>query len=257
MIYYIKNIEKKTNYLSQTVIKSIFFLSRLMNDAKFRYWLIRLKLVEIIWMLKKIYYLIEAAAFNLSTIIYIDYDVVLKITKQILLIISFTDKLKFRFIRVFDYLQRFNLNIRHKLDKQHIISDTLSRLIFNNIDSILRKFIEEEEFNVLACIVTKSLTDDMFLTSGKPFAEDDKFMLFITSLIEMSSDFKQRILKDYKFDLNWQRISVILKVNSNDDENVVKLSFYWKEDDLIFRADHDTKSHDYESYKLCILYSVL
>ena len=82
-------------------------------------------------------------------------------------------------------------------------------------------------------------------------------MLFIIFLIEMSSDFKQQILKNYKFNLNWQRISNVLKVNNNDDENAAKLFFYWKENDLIFRANHDIESHDYEFHKLYISYSII
>ena len=191
-----------------------------------------MKLAEIVWMLKKIRHLMKAAAFDLLIVIYTDYDVALKIIKQTSLITSFINKLNFRFIRVFDYLQRFNLNIRHKFDKQHIIFNAFSRLISDNIDFALRKFIDEKKFNVLTCTLTKSLTNNEFLTDNtflaneKSFAKNDKFVLFIISLIEMNSDFKQRILKDYKFNLNWQRISDVLKINNNDDENVVKLSFY-------------------------------
>ena len=82
-------------------------------------------------------------------------------------------------------------------------------------------------------------------------------MLFIIFLIEMNSNFKQRILEDYKFDLDWRRISNVLKINSNDGENVVKLSFYQRKNDLIFRANHDIDNHDYELYKLCISHSVI
>ena len=182
--------------------------------------------------MKKIRHLMKIVALDLLIVIYINHDVVLKITKQISLIISFINKLNLRLVRVFDYFQRFNLNIRHKFDKQHIIFNALSRLIFNNINFVLRKFIDEEKLDILTCTLTKFLTNDeflindTFLTNEKSFAENNEFMLFIIFLIEMSSDFKQQILKNYKFNLNWQRISDVLKVNSNDDENVVKLFFY-------------------------------
>ena len=81
-------------------------------------------------------------------------------------------------------------------------------------------------------------------------------MHFITSLIEMNSKFKQRILKDYKSDLNWQRIFVILNENNNDGEDVAKLSFY-REKDLIFRFDQNIESYDYQSHRLCISHSII
>ena len=55
--------------------------------------------------------------FTLITIIYIDHDAALKIIKQISLITSLIDKLNLRLMRASDYLQRFNLNIRHKFKK--------------------------------------------------------------------------------------------------------------------------------------------
>ena len=128
-------------------------------------------------------------AFTLITIIYIDYDAALKIIKQISLITSLIDKLNFCLIRASDYLQRFNLNIRYKFDKQHNISDVLSRLTFDN--NILQKFFINNELNAL------------HISSKKFFAK--KFfadmILFIAFLIEVDSKFKRRVLKKYKSDL--------------------------------------------------------
>ena len=163
-------------------------------------------------------------ASTLITIVYIDHEIALKIVKQTSLIISFIDKLNLRLMRAFDYLQRFNLNIRHKSKKQHIISDVLFKLFSNNCD--LRKLFAESELNAL---LTK-----------KSFAKSINFIAF---LIEINSKFKQRILNEYKTNLNWQRIVDILEVN--DSENVAKLSFYRRENDLIFRFDQNIENHDY------------
>ena len=111
-------------------------------------------------------------------IIYIDYDVVLKIAKQTSLIITFTNKLNLHLIKTFDYLQRFNFNIRHKSRKQHIISDVLSQLTFVNI-------------------VAKSFANIKF------FADENELnVLFIVSLMKMNEVFCKRIIDDYKNDLN-------------------------------------------------------
>ena len=84
------------------------------------------------------------------------------------------DKLNLRFVRVSNYIQRFNLDIRHKSDKQHIVSDALSRLVNDNINASMIRNSDENEFDAL----------------------------FTISLIEMKKDFRNRILDDYKTDLN-------------------------------------------------------
>ena len=103
--------------------------------------------------------------------------------------ITFIDKLNLRLIRVFDYIQRFNLNIRHKFDKQHIVFDAFFRLTNANIN-----------------------------TSSRRNSDDDKLnAFFIISLIEMNQSFKNKIMTKYKFDFNWQKTIQILNTN---DENV-------------------------------------
>ena len=106
-----------------------------------------------------------------KSIIYIDHDATLEIANQTIFTISSTDKLNFRLVRAFDYIQRFNLKIRHKLDKQHIVSDALFRLISVNINSSRHE-------------------------------KDELDALFTVSLVEMNFVFKQRILNDYKTNLN-------------------------------------------------------
>lgn len=107
-----------------------------------------------------------------ATIIYIDHDTTLDIAKQTSLTITSIDKLNLRLVRAFDYLQHFNLNIRHKFDKQHIVLDVLSRLTFANI------FVE------------------------KSFANDELNALFIAFLVKMELDFRVKIVDDYRIDLN-------------------------------------------------------
>ena len=65
-------------------------------------------------MFKKIKHIIEFSF--ISIVIYIDYDAVLNITKQITFITFFIDKLNFRFVKTLNYIQRFNLNIQHKFE---------------------------------------------------------------------------------------------------------------------------------------------
>ena len=102
------------------------------------------------------------------TIIYIDHDVALKIAKQTSFTTFSTNKLNLRLIKAFDYVQRFNLNIRHKSEIQHVIFDVLSRLASFNTKIQLHD--HESELNVL----------------------------FIASLIKINNDFRRRILKNYQ-----------------------------------------------------------
>ena len=87
--------------------------------------------------------------FNNIIIIYIDYDVVLKITFQTTLFITFTNKLNFRLIRASNYIQRFNFKIRHKFDKQHVVSNVLFRLFNVNVNTSHEKIVDENELNIL------------------------------------------------------------------------------------------------------------
>ena len=105
---------------------------------------------------------------NKFAIIYIDHEISLNIAKQISLTISSTDKLNLRFVRAFEYIQRFDLIIRHKSDKFYIISNALFRLS-NTIYSEEKKNSIDEKLDVL----------------------------FIASMIEINFDFKKRLLKEY------------------------------------------------------------
>ena len=172
MLYYVKKLFLKNNlknkYFSRHAIESIFFFNRFVIDAKSKYWLTKFEIVDIVWILKKIDHIVEISNKN---IIYIDHDAILKIVNQIIFIISSIEKLNFRLIKTFDYIQRFNLKIRHKSNKQHIVSNVLFKLINVNINSSNHN---ENEFDVL----------------------------FIVLLIEMNFVFRQRIFDDYKTDFN-------------------------------------------------------
>ena len=100
--------------------------------------------------------------------IYINHDVSLKIVKQITFKISLTNKLNLRLVKASNYVQRFNLKIRHKFEIQHVIFDVFSRFANFNIEIQLQN--HENELDVL----------------------------FIVNLIEINNDFRFRILKNYQ-----------------------------------------------------------
>ena len=73
-------------------------------------------------------------------------------------------------MKISNYIQRFNFDIRYKSNKQHIVSNVFSRLINDNINV----FDHNDELNAL----------------------------FTMSLMKINSNFKQRILNNYKLNFN-------------------------------------------------------
>ena len=173
--------------------------------------------------MKKTRHIVEASPEK--TVIYTDHDAALDIATQTTLKTTSTDKLNLRLIRASDYIQRFNLDIRHKPGKQHVVPNALSRLSSDNAEP-------------------KTAEND-----------DELDALFTASLVEMNEAFRKRIVDDYKSDLNWQRITNIL---DNGDEDAAKLPFCRGEDGLIFRSDgFTTGDHAYEPRRLCIPHPVI
>lgn len=82
-------------------------------------------------------------------IIYTDHEAVVEISCQEFLSTSFIDKLNLRLIQAFKYIQRFNLIIKHKSRKKHIVSNALFRLKFDQIE--IKP--EEGELNALSASI--------------------------------------------------------------------------------------------------------
>jgi len=138
-----------------------------------------------------------------------------------------TDKLNLRLVRASDYIQRFDLELRHKPGKQHIVPDALSRLASTN--SATGRLADEGELDAL----------------------------FTTALVEMDEAFRKRLTDGYRSDLNWRKISDILDKSDRSTEDSAQLPFY-RENDLIFRSDgYTTGSHAYEPRRLCVPWPVI
>ena len=78
-----------------------FFFSRAIFFAKFKYWLTELEIANIIWVIKKVKYIVKF--FTNTTIIYTDYGINIDIIKQTFLTTASTDKLNLRLIRASKY----------------------------------------------------------------------------------------------------------------------------------------------------------
>ena len=206
-VYYVK-VDAKWNeskYSSRKFLKLIFFLNRLLTFVETRYWFIEFELAELIWIFKKIRHMIESS--SIFIVIYIDHDAALKIVKQITFTTLSTNKLNLRLIKAFDYMQRFNLKIRHKFEVQHVILDVFSRFASFNIEIQLQNY--ENEFDVL----------------------------FIVILIEMNNDFRFRILKSYQKNSSWKKIVDLLnKKNNFRFKNKAFFSFFESQNSFFART---------------------
>ena len=135
MRYHFKQIIE--SYSVRFMIEPIMFLSRRITNAEFRYWFIELKIADLIWIIKKTRHMIDFV--QQSLIIYTDHKAAIGISRQKILFTFFTDKLNFRLIRIFEYIQRFNLIIRHKSEKKHVVSNVFFRLEAERSDSNFKK----------------------------------------------------------------------------------------------------------------------
>ena len=218
VIYHVTSNEDSLTYSFKRSIQSVMFLSRLLSSVETKYWSTKLKLAGLVWIFRKIRHLIDSAV--KSTVIYTDHEAFFAIVKQTSLSTSSTNKLNFRLVRASNYIQRFDLIIRHKSDKFHLMSDALSRLF------------------VTSAINTQS--------------KDEKLDIFFTaSLMKMISEFRERLIEEYINDFSWRKISKLIE-SSNKNETI--LSFITK-DQLIYRRD----SHNmlFVSERLCISESLV
>ena len=229
MIYHVHS--DKISFIEYSIkrrVLSILFLSQLLTFVETRYWSTELKMIELIWILKKIRHLIEFS--KQFTIIYTNHETALNIVKQISLTTFSTDKFNFRLIRTFDYVQRFNCVIRHTSEKLHIVLDALSRLFTCNFKSAIKISINmiESEFDLFHANVH-----------------------FIVSLVQIDKTFRKRIIYEYTLNSDWQKISSIL----NDvEQNQIKILFI-RENDLIYRKEIYNTS--FVSRKMCISASMI
>ena len=215
MIYHFdRDWKKKKSYSFRKSVRSFMFFSRLLNSVETRYWFIELEFAELIWILKKIRHLVKST--DTITIVYIDHDAALDIAKQTTLITSSIDRFNLRLIRASNYVQRFNLDIRHKFEKLHLISDALFRL---STKMSLSFHDENDKLNVL-------------------------FTIFF---VEMTSKFRDRIVADYVKNLTWKKI---FKTLESSRKNNIELSFM-SDNDLIYRKESN-HNMSFTLRRLCI-----
>lgn len=218
-----------TDFPKQKSQQPILFLSRLLTEAETRYWPTELEIAGLVWVVKKVRYMIEATR-KPTTIIYTDHSAAVSIVRQTSLNTVSTEKLNLRLVRASEYLQRFRLDVRYKPGKANVVPDALSRLASRdcrpNQDS-------EGELDALAV------------------------KCFPVSLVEMSQSFRERLIAGYQEEPRWSRVMDMVKQNKDLGENAAKLAYevvgqvlYFRDDEQGLRLCIPTSAIEAEVFKL-------
>ena len=129
-------------------------------------------------------------------------------------------KLNLRLIRASEYLQRFRLNVRYKPGKANIIPDALLRLAS-------REYRAEtnESLDVLSV------------------------QCYPVSLVEISPEFRQRLIDGYDTEPRWTRVRQMVRDNNALGDNAAKLPYRIINELLYFNDDE-------RGLRLCIPTSI-
>ena len=231
MVYHVRN-EKDAP--SRGDIQPIMFLSKSINQAERNYWPTELEVAAIVWVVRKVRHLIEATEVP-PVVIYTDHSAAVQIARQTTLSTSSTDKLNLRLVRASQYLSGFNLAIRHKAGKANVVPDALSRLQAD--------IATEEKQAVLESLYGSPVTLD------EQTAPLEVLSVYHMTLVEMSDDFKKRLVEAYSNDPQWIKVLDLLRPDKdgNQPEPSRGLRFR-KHNDLIYSITLDDDGRQ----RLCI-----
>ena len=152
--------------------------------------------------------------------IYIDYFVIINIIKQIKLSFFNIDKFNLKLIRAFIYLFQFRFNVRHKFEKQYIISNVLFKL--SSIVNFITRFFNFSK-NILNMTYHVKIVN--FTKRFSNISTIILSMIHHVTLIEMSQNFKFKFKNVYKQNKRWTRILNLFKSKSFSTNNRDSITF--------------------------------
>ena len=162
MIYHLKHGDRAR----PTAIDPILFLSKCLTPAEARYWPTELEMAGVVWVIRKVHHMVRSS--QLATIVWTDHSAIPSIAKQVKLSSSNVDKLNLRLVRASTYLSQFNIAVKHKAGRDHVISNALSRLP-------ARDKIEPRQHSA-----------------------ESKMHAYSCTVVELSDTFKAQLLEAYK-----------------------------------------------------------
>jgi RNase H-like domain found in reverse transcriptase/Reverse transcriptase (RNA-dependent DNA polymerase)/Integrase zinc binding domain len=224
MIYHIKDSYQHRDLTKpppKTAILPIIFLSRTLSPAESKYWPTELEISGLVWVVRKIRHLVEAAPLELPPIFYTDHSSSADLATQTSLKSVSVERLNLRLVRASQYLQQFRIKVYHRPGKTNAVADALSRLLTGRHD------------------------DD----SAPKFDLDtlyDNVAVYHTSLVELAPDFKGQFIAGYLKDPKWAKVLELLnQENQRKDPKKTNLPYYIH-DGLLYTTGNN------ECPKLCI-----
>lgn len=211
-------------YPPRAQVEPILFLSRRLSPAETRYWPTELEMAGMVWVVRKMRHLIESTSAG-PTVIFTDHGANVGIAKQTTLSTTSTDKLNLRLVRASEYLQRFDLDIIHKPGKAHLVPDALSRLDTKEGDNT-----NEHAVGELDALTAYAHT---------------------ASLIEMSAEFRTKLIKGYEDDPIWKSTLATLSKNEKLGDNAAILPFKIV-DGIIYSREDASGPYGYEPARPCV-----
>ena len=198
IIYHLKSTCLNPEKPKRTDIEPILFLSRMLNDAETRYWPTELEMAGLVWVVRRVRHMIEAA--KNTTVVFTDHAANTSIAKQTTLSSSNTDKLNLRLIRASTYLSQFRLDVKHRPGKEHVVPDALSRLSSGNGPA-----------NTLRTSPSDVLDLDSYFSGVEDPSCDPDNYAYAGTLISMSDDFRKQITDGYANEKVWRHLLTVLK----------------------------------------------
>ena len=190
----------------RTAIEPIMFLSHMLTAAEKNYWPTELEIAGFVWTIKKVRHLVESSTH--PVIVQTDHSAILDIMKQSS-ITSTTSTLRMnvRLVRASQFLRQFQLNVRHKPGKDHIVPDALSRLASATTTGLAEDY---SELDALYGYTTQAMDpkDDLYAYSA--------------SIVSMDEAFRSSLLAGYVSDPYWSRIITMIDVGEGTDFSFVR-----------------------------------
>ena len=248
MIFHVQSdFEENDIIIIKSEIQSIMFFSKILIDAETKYWPIELKVIEIVWIVKKIRYMIESCRKS-SMIIFIDYAATADLIKQIFLTTFNTNKLNLRFVRTFQFFSALFIKIKIKLKKLHVIFDVLFCFKTNSNPNVEDFFSNRKNKKT---IVLKNLNDvKKFFAHVRQLRHRslrNVWFHYVNELLNVHFDEKKVLLKIndefikilkkvYETNVQWNKIRVKIRFKKNSDDIFNHMNFIFKQNRLYYAS---------------------
>ena len=202
-----------------TKVQPVLFLSRRLTPAETRYWPTELEIAGVVWVIRKIRHMIEACPAEKPCVIYTDHSAAADIAKQSSLTTSTsTDRINLRHVRASQYIQQFRLQIFHRPGKSNAIADALSRLPARE-DNRTANPTEAPGPGELDTLL------------------EEEVYAWNVSLMELSPEFREDIIREYDKDARWSLVIETLKKEEQSKDPIkTALPYLWREG-LLYSKD--------------------